>query len=219
MFKTPFPPSQELIRDVRISFNECNSFNLINLPPSIVTSSNTSLLHKNCQQALSLLEENSLQPFDKCNGLEVDDALQLSNFDFLIESINRTNVNLKISRDYNSLLYLSVRQVFNANVILNPNMKMEWVTVLGIHENQSSVHISSVESRYKVFQMIQDQAQAAMLHFCSADQPMQGIKEFFAWVGTYSNLFSAKCKSCGLHLKNFLPPTCRNFKTLIFMNP
>lgn len=215
---------------MRNSLQDFNSINLINIPPSIVILSNTSLLavemdhvyqlqeshkflsrvHKNCIIALSLLGENSLKRPKTSNG---DDVAQISNLDPAIESINRANMNFKVSRHSNRSLYLSVRTVMNANLIVN-NMNIEWVSVLGIEENPSTVHICLVESRYKVFRMIQDQAQAAMLHFCSLDQSVQGIEDFIAWIASYRTLFSAICNGCGLHLRNFMPPLCRHLRTL-----
>ena len=97
------------------------------------------------------------------------------------------------------------------------------------------------ESRYQVFRRITDNSNAAMLNFhvssttigfssdClnisvenmttyltfqSPTYPEVGAKSFFTYLHSFVNLFTEKCRSCGYHLHNNMPPTWREFKSL-----
>lgn len=224
---------QKMHRDMKLSMRDCSYISLINLPPTVVNFWDTSMLAVEVDDGLqlykslnfldqvreksslfsSLLIDNSLERKHPKAGHDVE--MPLSVFDPVIISFNRNYPLLNVSRLSTTLLHVSVRHVLNTSLTII-NMKLEWITVLGIEEEDSSlVDINLSQSRHKVFQVIQNQAQGAMLYFSSPDQPMQAFEDFITWVASYSTLFTAKCRGCGLHLKNFLPPTCRKFKNFM----
>ncbi|XP_065321482.1 mediator of RNA polymerase II transcription subunit 27-like [Gordionus sp. m RMFG-2023] len=88
-----------------------------------------------------------------------------------------------------------------------------WSEVPSAATNALSAEIW-IESRYHVFRKITEYAQAAMLHFYSPLIPELAIKSFMTWLHSYSSLFSATCHKCQKHLRDFLPPTWRDFRTL-----
>ena len=68
--------------------------------------------------------------------------------------------------------------------------------------------------RHEVFQRITENANAAMLHFQSPIYPELAVQSFMTYLHSYLSLFSDKCKQCGDHLRDNLPPTWREFRTL-----
>ncbi|KAL2735157.1 mediator of RNA polymerase II transcription subunit 27 [Vespula squamosa] len=92
-------------------------------------------------------------------------------------------------------------------VIIIRGMVIEWIVVKGYEE---SIDIWT-QSRHKVFRKITENALAAILHFDSVEYPEFGIQSFMIWFHTLINLFNDPCTHCGLHLKQFLPPTWRDF--------
>ena len=86
---------------------------------------------------------------------------------------------------------------------------------------------------FQVFQRITENANAAMLHFQSPIYPELAVKSFMTYLHrlkmhyinmaiklnqipfcSFGSLFSDKCRSCGSHLQDNLPPTWREFRTL-----
>jgi len=70
------------------------------------------------------------------------------------------------------------------------------------------------ESKYKIFQKVTDNANAAMLHFHVPIHPELSVRSYITWFHSYVSLFSQPCKKCGLHLVNNLPPTWRDLRSL-----
>jgi len=79
------------------------------------------------------------------------------------------------------------------------------------HQNNADVW---TESRYQVFRRITDNSNAAMLNFQSPVYPELAAKSFFTYLHSFVTLFTEKCRNCGYHLHNNLPPTWREFKSL-----
>ncbi|XP_069947289.1 mediator of RNA polymerase II transcription subunit 27 isoform X2 [Cherax quadricarinatus] len=69
-------------------------------------------------------------------------------------------------------------------------------------------------SQYKVFQKVTDNANAAMLNFCSSGFSDLAVRSFFTWLHSFVSLFTDVCKRCNNHLHNHMPPTWREFRTL-----
>ncbi|XP_059098321.1 mediator of RNA polymerase II transcription subunit 27-like [Tigriopus californicus] len=94
---------------------------------------------------------------------------------------------------------------------------IEWVVVKGFNEESTkpdgSLDVWS-DSKYQVFQRITENANAAMLNFQSPLYPELGVKSFMTYLHSFLKLFTEKCKKCGYHLHNNIPPTWREFKTL-----
>jgi len=109
-------------------------------------------------------------------------------------------------------------------------LMIEWVMVRGYdeaHRRQDSASASNAagaadpscpdvwtESRYQVFRRITDNANAAMLHYGHPSFPEMATIHFFTYLHSFVNLFTEKCRSCGYHLHNNMPPTWREFKSL-----
>ena len=102
-------------------------------------------------------------------------------------------------------------------MVIFKGMMIEWVVVKGWEEelvkSDSQPDIWG-ESRYQVFQRITENANSAMLHFQSPIYPELAVQSFMTYLHSFSSLFSEKCKLCGCHLKDNLPPTWREFRTL-----
>jgi len=116
----------------------------------------------------------------------------------------------------NALVEVTLDRVLKA-VLIFKGLMIEWVVVKGFAEESVStdgvVDVWS-DSRYKVFRKITENANAAMLNFQSPVYPEVAIKSFMTYLHSFVNLFTDKCKKCGCHLHNYLPPTWREFKTL-----
>lgn len=102
-------------------------------------------------------------------------------------------------------------------VLIFKGLMIEWVVVKGWREDlikpDGQVDIWG-ESRYQVFQRITENANAAMLNFQSSVYPDLAVKSFMTYLHSFISLFSDKCKQCGNHLHNNMPPTWREFRTL-----
>lgn len=116
----------------------------------------------------------------------------------------------------NAIVEVKLDRVLRGVVIFK-GMMIEWVAVKGWEEElvKSDGHPDIWgESRYQVFQRITENANAAMLHFQSPIYPELAVQSFMTYLHSFSSLFSEKCKLCGCHLKDNLPPTWREFRTL-----
>ena len=162
--------------------------------------------------------------------------------DNLILQIGRlfTDMTFNVTRPngtkLNALVEVTLDRVLKA-VLIFKGLMIEWVVVKGFAEESVSTDGGVVDvwsdSRYKVFRKITENANAAMLNFASPVYPEVAVKSFmvrsaiglflfflqmFCFFQTYLhsfvNLFTDKCKKCGCHLHNYLPPTWRDFKNL-----
>merc|ERR1712059_106588 len=135
----------------------------------------------------------------------------------MIDSINKMfpDMKLVISRPggtkLNAIVEVSLDRILKG-------MMIEWVVVKGWEEELVRQDTGQPdiwgESRYQVFQRITENANAAMLHFQSPIYPELAVKSFMTYLHSFGSLFSDKCKQCGLHLQDNLPPTWREFRTL-----
>ncbi|TRY63128.1 hypothetical protein TCAL_11663 [Tigriopus californicus] len=102
-------------------------------------------------------------------------------------------------------------------ILIFKGLMIEWVVVKGFNEESTkpdgSLDVWS-DSKYQVFQRITENANAAMLNFQSPLYPELGVKSFMTYLHSFLKLFTEKCKKCGYHLHNNIPPTWREFKTL-----
>lgn len=71
-------------------------------------------------------------------------------------------------------LQLNIGRVFKAAIICK-GLVMEWVTIKGWDESLELEDLWT-ESRYQVFQKVQDHCHVAMLHFFSTTLPQVAVK-------------------------------------------
>jgi len=131
----------------------------------------------------------------------------------------------------NAIVEVTLDRLLTASIVFK-GLMIEWVMVRGYdeaHRRQDAPGSRSqapstpgdlscpdvwTESRYQVFRRITDNSNAAMLNFHSPTYPEVGAKSFFTYLHSFVNLFTEKCRSCGYHLHNNMPPTWREFKSL-----
>jgi len=115
-----------------------------------------------------------------------------------------------------AIIHITLSRVLKAVLVLK-GLVIEWVVVRGYNEEGTGDSETDVwrESDFEVFRKITENANAAMLNFHAPLYPELGIKTFVTFLNSYENLFTDKCRKCGYHLRNNLPPTWREFKTLI----
>lgn len=141
----------------------------------------------------------------------------------MIEGINKMFPDMKLSINrpggtkLNAIVEVHLDRILKA-VLIFKGMMIEWVVVKGWEEDLVKQDTGQPdiwgESRYHVFQRITENANAAMLHFQSPIYPELAVKSFMTYLHSFGSLFSDKCKSCGSHLQDNLPPTWREFRTL-----
>ena len=142
--------------------------------------------------------------------------------DTLINNFSRQfgDLSLHISRPNGTKLHAIVEVTLDRilkAVLIFKGLMIEWVIVKGYSEEScrvdGQVDVWS-ESKYEVFQRITQNTNAAMLNFQSPMYPDMSVKSFMTYLHSYINLFTERCKKCGYHLHNNIPPTWREFKTL-----
>jgi len=141
----------------------------------------------------------------------------------MIEGINKMFPDMKLSINrpggtkLNAIVEVHLDRILKA-VLIFKGMMIEWVVVKGWEEELVKQDTGQPdiwgESRYHVFQRITENANAAMLHFQSPIYPELAVKSFMTYLHSFGSLFSDKCKQCGNHLQDNLPPTWREFRTL-----
>jgi len=116
----------------------------------------------------------------------------------------------------NAVVEVRLDKILKA-VLIFKGLMIEWVVVKGWKEDlvkpDGQVDIWG-ESRFHVFQRITENANAAMLNFQSPVYPHLAVKSFMTYLHSFKTIFSDKCKQCGNHLQNNLPPTWREYRTL-----
>ncbi|KAL3866431.1 hypothetical protein ACJMK2_043728 [Sinanodonta woodiana] len=126
------------------------------------------------------------------------------------------DISISISRPLGSsaILQVSLGKILKAVVALR-GLIIEWVTVKGYQEDLYSedgkVDLWS-QSRYQVFQKVNDSATAATLHFYSPHNAELALQSFLHWFQSYKTLFSAPCIKCGKHYLQGSPPTWRDLR-------
>lgn len=117
---------------------------------------------------------------------------------------------------HNALVEVTLDRILKA-ILIFKGLMIEWVVVKGFNEESTkpdgSLDVWS-DSKYQVFRRITENANAAMLNFQSSLYPELGVKSFMTYLHSFLKLFTEKCKKCGYHLHNNIPPTWREFKTL-----
>eukprot|EP00095_Tigriopus_kingsejongensis_P009055 maker-scaffold308_size214241-snap-gene-1.33 protein:Tk09055 transcript:maker-scaffold308_size214241-snap-gene-1.33-mRNA-1 annotation:"mediator of rna polymerase ii transcription subunit 27" len=117
---------------------------------------------------------------------------------------------------HNALVEVTLERILKA-ILIFKGLMIEWVIVKGFHEESTkpdgSLDVWS-DSHYQVFRRITENANAAMLNFQSPLYPDLAVKSFMTYLHSFIKLFTDKCKKCGYHLHNNIPPTWREFKTL-----
>ncbi|KAL9893000.1 mediator complex subunit 27 isoform 1-T3 [Glossina fuscipes fuscipes] len=134
--------------------------------------------------------------------------------DNLFSEISHPNTTYKVCRPFGSsaVVVITISHVLKAALVCK-GVLIEWVSVKGFDEHIDFDDLFA-ESRYAVFRKVQENTQAAMLHFFSPTLPDLAIKSYMAWFHSYSRLFVEPCKRCGKFLANGLPPTWRDLRTL-----
>lgn len=146
--------------------------------------------------------------------------------DALINQIGNTYPDMKIritrpnGTKSTAIVEVTLDRLLTASLIFK-GLMIEWVMVRGFAEPVNSKDTRNdgtpdvwTESRYLVFRRITDNANAAMLNFQSPNYPELAAKSFFTYLHSFVTLFTDKCRNCGYHLHDNLPPTWREFKTL-----
>lgn len=140
--------------------------------------------------------------------------------DGIIQSINQMfpDMTLNLSRPFgnNAVVQVTLGRVLRA-VVTFKGILIEWVVVRAYNEplldEDGKVDLYT-SSQYKVFQKVTDNANAAMLNFCSSGFSDLAVRSFFTWLHSFVSLFTDVCKRCNNHLHNHMPPTWREFRTL-----
>lgn len=143
--------------------------------------------------------------------------------DNLIATAGRlfSDMTFKVTRpngtQLNAIVHVTLERILTA-VLVFKGLMIEWVVVRGYgeqleHEDDAEKSVWT-ESDYLVFQRITDNANAAMLNFQSPIYPELAVKSFMTYLHSFVTLFTDKCRKCGYHLHNNIPPTWREFKTL-----
>lgn len=132
----------------------------------------------------------------------------------LKECTAQHNIICKVTRPFgsNGVIILNIGRVFKAAIICK-GLVMEWVTIKGWDESLELEDLWT-ESRYQVFQKVQDHCHVAMLHFFSTTLPHVAVKCYMTYLHNYNKLFTDVCKKCGKHLSKGLPPTWRDLRNL-----
>ncbi len=113
-----------------------------------------------------------------------------------------------------AIVHVTLGRVLRATLVLK-GLVIEWVVVKGCNEELGDAE-SEIwnESDYLVFRKLTENANAAMLNYNYPMYPEFSLKSFITYLHSFDTLFTDKCKKCGYHLRNHLPPTWREFKTL-----
>jgi mediator of RNA polymerase II transcription subunit 27 len=185
-------------------------------------------VHEYAVGASAFLQQNGLKrsycsvaksrrkPLSTCHIAQPDHLTKM------IAGINNmfSDMKVTVSRPGGSMLNAVVEVHLDRilkSVIIFKGLMIEWVVVKGWKEDllkaDGQVDIWG-ESRYQVFQRITENANAAMFNFQSAVYPDLAVRSFMTYLHSFCSLFSDKCKQCGCHLQNNLPPTWREFRTL-----
>lgn len=180
----------------------------------------TDKIHEYCHLSHALLSQNSLTRSYTTTASVKRRRIQTSSHnvapqavDKIIQQIDRLlpEMTLTITRPFasNVVLHVCVGRVLRA-VIAFKGLLIEWIIIKGIMESLDLW----TDSRFKVFRKITENAHVAVMRFYMPTMPEVSLKNFMTWLHSYNTLFSDACKGCGLHLRNSMPPTWREFRTL-----
>jgi len=175
----------------------------------------TPILLKNCFKR-SLTSSMDFRRSNKRHRLPQVVPKQL--IDNAIKTFGRqlSDMQIEIARPYgaSTILQITLNKTLKAVVILR-NFTVEHVIVRAYSEDflneDGKIDLWS-NSRYKVFQMVTDHATVALLNYCSPMNPAISLKMFLNWLRSYGTLFTVPCNRCGNYLREFLPPTWRDFR-------
>jgi len=184
-------------------------------------------VHDYAGGAAAYLSQNSLKRSycavakSRRKPLSTSHIAQASNLTRMIDGVNKMFSDMKLiirpgGTQLNAIVEVNLDRILKA-VLIFKGLMIEWVVVKGWEEelvkSDGQIDIWG-ESRFQVFQRITENANAAMLHFQSPVYPDLAVRSFMTYLHSFNSLFSDKCKQCGSHLHNHLPPTWREFRTL-----
>jgi len=114
-----------------------------------------------------------------------------------------------------AIVHITLGRILKATLVLK-GLVIEWVVVKGFNEEGTGDSEAEIwkESDCLVFRKITENANAAMLNFNSPIYPEFSLKSFITYLHSFDTLFTDKCRKCGFFIRNNLPPTWREFKTL-----
>ena len=161
------------------------------------------------------LQQCRTQELGYLNILQIVKILDLVNILPLIKKFTKSRIACT-----NSFIFFSFYVLFRCRKCgyhLRTNLPPTWrefKTLEPFHEDCRQYSNIWKESDYLVFRKITENANAAMLNFNSPIYPEFSLKSFITYLHSFDTLFTDKCRKCGYHLRNNLPPTWREFKTL-----
>jgi len=134
-------------------------------------------------------------------------SLKFNDMQFRVSRLNGSQLK--------AIVHITLGRILKATLILK-GLVIEWVVVKGYNEEGNGDSEAEIwkESDHLVFRKITENANAAMLNFNSPIYPEFSLKSFITYLHSFDTLFTDKCRKCGYHLRNNLPPTWREFKTL-----
>ncbi|EPQ16614.1 Mediator of RNA polymerase II transcription subunit 27 [Myotis brandtii] len=140
--------------------------------------------------------------------------------DDVISRIDRMfpEMSIQLSRPNgtSAMLLVTLGKVLKAIVVLR-SLLIDRTIVKGYNENvyteDGKLDIWS-KSNYQVFRKVTDHATTALLHYQLPQMPHVVVRSFLTWLRSYIKLFQAPCQRCGKFLRDGLPPTWRDFRTL-----
>lgn len=180
----------------------------------------TDKVHEYCGLAHAQLSQNSLTRSYTNTASAKRRRIQTSSHNVLPQAVDKVitqidrllpEMTVSITRPFasNVVLHVSVGRVLRA-IIAFKGLLIEWIIVKGFMESLDLW----TESRFKVFRKVTENAHAAMMRFYMPTMPDVSVKNFLMWLHSFNTLFNDTCKGCGLHLRNAMPPTWREFRTL-----
>ncbi|XP_054721799.1 mediator of RNA polymerase II transcription subunit 27-like [Uloborus diversus] len=185
-------------------------------------------MHEHSSHACAILAQNSLKrtynrPLSPNSGQPTRPSghiVPAQTVDAFISQFGRMfpDMQIQILRPCgaSTVLLITLGRTLKALIILR-GLIIEWVVTKGYDEdfNDRDEQLDMWSgSRYKIFQKVTDHANAAMLHFYSPHLPDLAVRSFMTWLHSYSNLFTATCRKCGVRLHDNMPPTWRDVRTL-----
>lgn len=186
--------------------------------------------HDYSEKAVSYLTQNSL---NRSHGKVAKNRRRLPNtsltlppqeLDNVLNNVSKrfANISFNVSRPNGSKLHaiveVSLDRILKSFLVFK-GLMIEWVIVKGYGEDMGKKDGTGPDiwtpSRYQVFRRITENVNAAMLnYFQSPHYPEVCVKTFMTYLHSYVTLFTDKCRKCGYHLHNNIPPTWREFKSL-----
>jgi len=136
-------------------------------------------------------------------------------FSSIMRSYSELKSTLKLLYGNTRVLQIMVGRVMFAHIVLR-GLVIERVFVRGLDEEDLHDGIDLVsKSQYQTMQLITDHASASALFYSYSRTHDESLRVFIAWLRSYRNLFNEPCRRCKRHLLRGIPPTWRDFHTLL----